>query len=154
MPSLSETPCANRPARAQPLCAPTPHLTSRANDLGFRGVYRSQPLPCKLLPKRQSAGSFVSTNVPVADDSGTMRRILIHSLHAVGISSVVGPAHGGRAVAVFRPGTLDMVLTDWNMPGRSRLAEKPPGFHAKVVPPRHQPVARNRPSLRQSVWPR
>ena len=63
----------------------------------------------------------MSTNVLVADDSGTMRKIIIRSLNAVGIKSVVEAADGEQAVALFRPGTFDLVLTDWNMPGKTGL---------------------------------
>ena len=50
-----------------------------------------------------------------------MRKIIIRSLNAVGISSVVEAADGSQAVASFKPGTFDLVLTDWNMPGKSGL---------------------------------
>ncbi len=63
----------------------------------------------------------MSTSVLVADDSGTMRKIIIRSLNACGISSVVEAADGSQAVALFRPGTFDLVLTDWNMPGKTGL---------------------------------
>ena len=63
----------------------------------------------------------MSTTVLVADDSGTMRKIIIRSLNSVGISSVVEAADGSQAVALFSPGKFDLVLTDWNMPGKSGL---------------------------------
>ena len=63
----------------------------------------------------------MSANVLVADDSGTMRKIIIRSLNAVGITSVVEAADGAQAVALFKPGAFDLVLTDWNMPGKSGL---------------------------------
>ena len=65
----------------------------------------------------------MSTNVLVADDSATMRKIIIRSLNAVGITSVVEAADGSQAVALFmfKPGTFDLVLTDWNMPGKTGL---------------------------------
>lgn len=63
----------------------------------------------------------MSTNVLVADDSGTMRKIIIRSLNAVGIKSVVEAADGEQAVAMFKPNTFDLVLTDWNMPGKTGL---------------------------------
>jgi len=63
----------------------------------------------------------MSTNVLVADDSGTMRKIIIRSLNAAGISSVVEASDGSEAVALFKPGAFGMVLTDWNMPGKSGL---------------------------------
>ena len=63
----------------------------------------------------------MSTNVLVADDSGTMRKIIIRSLNAIGISSIVEAADGSQAVALFKPGMFDLVLTDWNMPGKTGL---------------------------------
>jgi len=63
----------------------------------------------------------MSANVLVADDSGTMRKIIIRSLNAVGITSVVEAADGAQAVALFKPGAFDLVLTDWNMPGKTGL---------------------------------
>jgi len=63
----------------------------------------------------------MSTSVLVADDSGTMRKIIIRSLNAVGITSVVEAADGAQAVALFKPGAFDLVLTDWNMPGKTGL---------------------------------
>jgi len=63
----------------------------------------------------------MSTNVLIADDSGTMRKIIIRSLNALGISSVVEAADGSQAVTLFKPGTFDLVLTDWNMPGKTGL---------------------------------
>jgi len=63
----------------------------------------------------------VSINVLVADDSGVMRKIILRSLRAVGIDSAVEAADGTQAVALFKPGTFDLVLTDWNMPGKSGL---------------------------------
>jgi len=61
----------------------------------------------------------MSTRVLVADDSGTMRKIIIRSLNAVGIQSVIEAADGNQAVALFKPGQFDLVLTDWNMPGKT-----------------------------------
>jgi two-component system chemotaxis response regulator CheY len=50
-----------------------------------------------------------------------MRKIIIRSLNAVSISSVVEAADGSQAVALFKSGKFDLVLTDWNMPGKSGL---------------------------------
>ena len=63
----------------------------------------------------------MSTNVLVADDSGTMRKIIIRSLNAIGISSVVEATDGNQAVAAFKPGVFHLVLTDWNMPNKTGL---------------------------------
>ena len=63
----------------------------------------------------------MSARVLVADDSATMRKIIIRSLQAVGVPSAVEAADGNEAVQTFIPGHFDLVLTDWNMPGKSGL---------------------------------
>lgn len=63
----------------------------------------------------------MSAKVLVADDSGTMRKIIIRSLNAVGIKDIVEAADGTEAVALFQQQPFDMVLTDWNMPGLTGL---------------------------------
>lgn len=59
--------------------------------------------------------------VLVADDSSTMRKIILRSLQAVGVTDITEAADGAEAVALFKPGDFDMVLTDWNMPGMTGL---------------------------------
>lgn len=59
--------------------------------------------------------------VLVADDSSTMRKIIIRSLQAVGVSTAVEAGDGNEAAALFKPGEFDLVLTDWNMPGKTGL---------------------------------
>ncbi|HID76731.1 MAG TPA: response regulator [Planctomycetaceae bacterium] len=63
----------------------------------------------------------MSVKVLVADDSSTIRKIILRSLQAVGVPSAVEAADGNEAVAVFEPGHFDLVLTDWNMSGKSGL---------------------------------
>ena len=57
--------------------------------------------------------------VLVADDSGTMRKIILRNLQALGVTCVTEAADGAEAVAMFKPGEFDLVLTDWNMPNKS-----------------------------------
>jgi len=59
--------------------------------------------------------------VLVADDSSTMRKIILRSLQAVGVDDTVEAADGEEAVALYKKGSIDLVLTDWNMPGKSGL---------------------------------
>ena len=59
--------------------------------------------------------------VLVADDSSTMRKIILRSLQAVGVSETTEAQDGNEAVSLFQPGQFDMVLTDWNMPGKTGL---------------------------------
>ncbi|MGL4943029.1 MAG: response regulator [Thermoguttaceae bacterium] len=61
------------------------------------------------------------TRVLVADDSSTMRKIILRSLQAVGVTEITEAADGQEAVAIFKPGLFDLVLTDWNMPGMTGL---------------------------------
>ena len=63
----------------------------------------------------------MNTRVLVADDSSTMRKIILRSLQAVGVSTATEAADGAEAVALFKPGEFDLVLTDWNMPGKTGL---------------------------------
>jgi two-component system, chemotaxis family, chemotaxis protein CheY len=60
-------------------------------------------------------------NVLVADDSSTMRKIIIRSLQAIGLPNAIEARDGEEAVSLFNQGGIDMVLTDWNMPGKSGL---------------------------------
>ena len=50
-----------------------------------------------------------------------MRKIILRSLQAVSIPSATEAADGEEAVALFNPGDFDLVLTDWNMPGKNGL---------------------------------
>ncbi len=63
----------------------------------------------------------MGTRVLVADDSSTMRKIILRSLQAVGVTEVTEAADGSEAVAMFKPGSFEMILTDWNMPGKTGL---------------------------------
>ncbi len=60
-------------------------------------------------------------SVLVADDSGTMRKIIIRILQAIGIPNATEAEDGDEAVALFKRGGISLVLTDWNMPGKSGL---------------------------------
>ncbi len=63
----------------------------------------------------------MSARVLVADDSSTMRKIILRSLQAVGVTETVEASDGAEAVSLFQPGQFDMVLTDWNMPAKTGL---------------------------------
>jgi len=63
----------------------------------------------------------MSPRALVADDSSTMRKIILRSLQAVGVPEAVEAADGAEAVNLFKPGEFDLVLTDWNMPGKTGL---------------------------------
>ncbi len=59
--------------------------------------------------------------VLVADDSGVMRKIIVRSLNAVGVSEVVEAADGADGWEKLQTESVDLVLTDWNMPNMSGL---------------------------------
>ena len=63
----------------------------------------------------------MNARILVADDSTTMRGIILRSLQAVGVPGAVEAADGDEALRTFRPGEFDLVLTDWSMPGKSGL---------------------------------
>jgi len=63
----------------------------------------------------------MSTKVLVADDSSTMRKIILRSLAAVGVPEATEASDGDEAVAAFQAGQFDLVLTDWNMPNKNGL---------------------------------
>lgn len=59
--------------------------------------------------------------VLVVDDSGVMRKIIVRSLNAVGVTDVVEAGDGQDAFDKFQAESFELVLTDWNMPIRSGL---------------------------------
>lgn len=61
------------------------------------------------------------TRVLMADDSGTMRTIIRRSLEAFGVKGAVEAADGVQAVTLFKQGQFDLVVTGWNMPGKTGL---------------------------------
>lgn len=63
----------------------------------------------------------MSSKVLVADDSGTMRKIIIRSLNALGITDIVEAADGAEAWTLYQEEEFGIVLTDWNMPGKTGL---------------------------------
>ncbi len=63
----------------------------------------------------------MSKRVLVADDSSTMRKIILRSLQAVGVPEAKEANDGAEAISMFKPGEYDLVLTDWNMPNKNGL---------------------------------
>ncbi|MDX1945376.1 MAG: response regulator [Pirellulaceae bacterium] len=61
----------------------------------------------------------MSRKVLVVDDSGTMRKIIIRALNAVGISDTVEAGDGAEGLEKFKQSGVNLVLTDWNMPNKS-----------------------------------
>jgi two-component system chemotaxis response regulator CheY len=63
----------------------------------------------------------MSLKVLVVDDSGVMRKIIIRSLNALGVTDIVEAGDGGDALEKFKAQPCDMVLTDWNMPVKTGI---------------------------------
>ena len=63
----------------------------------------------------------MSLKVLVVDDSGVMRKIIIRSLNALGVTDIVEAGDGADALEKFKAQSCDMVLTDWNMPVKSGI---------------------------------
>jgi two-component system chemotaxis response regulator CheY len=59
--------------------------------------------------------------VLVVDDSGTMRKIILRSLNALGVTDVVEAGDGSDGLELFQQQQFDIVLTDWNMPRMTGL---------------------------------
>ncbi len=63
----------------------------------------------------------MNPKVLLADDSTTMRKIIVRLLDEIGVETPTEAADGVEAVARFKEGRFDLVLTDWNMPNKSGL---------------------------------
>ncbi len=50
------------------------------------------------------------------EDSPTMRRIIMNSLTKIGFKDVIQAEHGEDALKKIKGLTVDLILTDWNMP--------------------------------------
>jgi two-component system, chemotaxis family, chemotaxis protein CheY len=59
--------------------------------------------------------------VLLADDSSTMRTIIRRVLKELGIHDPAEAADGLQAAEIFKAGEFDLVLTDWNMPGKTGI---------------------------------
>ena len=57
----------------------------------------------------------------VADDPSTMRKILINCLRKAGYDQFVEATDGKEALAQLAAESVDLVITDWNMPNMSGL---------------------------------
>lgn len=55
----------------------------------------------------------------VVDDSGIMRKIVSRALNAVGVTDIVEAPDGDQALTLFGQHNFQLVLTDWNMPGKT-----------------------------------
>jgi two-component system chemotaxis response regulator CheY len=53
----------------------------------------------------------------VVDDFSTMRRIIKNFLNDLGYNHVQEADDGMTALPILKSGTIDFLITDWNMPG-------------------------------------
>lgn len=56
----------------------------------------------------------------VVDDSGITRRILVNTLSAIGFTEILEASDGKAALDLLTPG-IDIIITDWNMPGMAGI---------------------------------
>lgn len=59
--------------------------------------------------------------VLIVDDFSTMRRIIKNLLSDLGFNNSVEAEDGHSALAVLRQDAVELVVTDWNMPGMSGI---------------------------------
>ncbi|NQT39496.1 MAG: response regulator [Planctomycetes bacterium] len=55
----------------------------------------------------------------VADDSMTMRAIISDTLRDLGVEAILEAENAEQAFSMFSRNTLNLVILDWYMPGRS-----------------------------------
>jgi len=58
-----------------------------------------------------------SLRILVVDDSKVMRRIIQNHLAALGYPNVIETSSGRKALALIEEGSVDLVFSDWVMPG-------------------------------------
>jgi len=56
-----------------------------------------------------------------ADDSPTMRRIVINSLKRIGYAEIIEAGNGLEAIDMLKAEGADFIITDWNMPEMNGL---------------------------------
>ena len=57
----------------------------------------------------------------IVDDSSTMRRIIINTLNKLGYKECHEASNGREGIERLAATTVDMVITDWNMPEMNGL---------------------------------
>ncbi len=53
----------------------------------------------------------------IVDDSPTMRRIIINTLHTIGYTDTAEASSGREALQALKENSFDLIITDWMMPG-------------------------------------
>lgn len=57
----------------------------------------------------------------IVDDSSTMRRIIKNTLQRLGYNDLLEAEHGVEAIAKMKEASIDVLITDWNMPEMNGL---------------------------------
>jgi two-component system, chemotaxis family, chemotaxis protein CheY len=63
----------------------------------------------------------MNPRVLLADDSATMRKIIVRLLDEIGVYAPTEAPDGAEAVKMFEVGKFDLILTDWNMPNKNGI---------------------------------
>ncbi len=63
----------------------------------------------------------MSRRVLVADDDKAMRTLFVKAVEALGVENAVAAADGDEALALFQQSEFDLILLDWDMPGKTGL---------------------------------
>ena len=57
----------------------------------------------------------------IVDDFSTMRRIIKNLLRGLGFTNTVEADDGLTAIPILNSGSIDFLVTDWNMPGMTGI---------------------------------
>lgn len=57
----------------------------------------------------------------IVDDFSTMRRIIKNLLRDIGFTNTVEADDGITAIPILNSGSIDFLVTDWNMPGMTAI---------------------------------
>ncbi|TBR43161.1 chemotaxis protein CheY [Marinomonas agarivorans] len=57
----------------------------------------------------------------IVDDFSTMRRIIKNLLRDLGFTNTVEADDGTTALPILQAGSIDFLITDWNMPGMTGI---------------------------------
>ncbi len=63
----------------------------------------------------------MSKNVLVADDDKAIRTLLVKTLEALGVNDPTEAADGNEALALFQEDEFNLILLDWDMPGKTGM---------------------------------
>ena len=66
-------------------------------------------------------GTAMSKNVLVADDDKAIRILLVKALQTLGVENAAEAANGDEALTLIQQNEFDLILLDWDMPGKTGL---------------------------------